>query len=143
MWIRSQAASDNTAKFSSSLLLNIDKKTRFYTNDYFSVLTYLLNCSVQMFDNFFRLNILNSVLIAQARFKCLFYVRPSDFLQSIRVRHVLDALIMTVVGLCSELLMRLSYYIHLGFVKKLSSHVGIKPGSLRLRVVYSTPRQER
>ena len=33
-----------------------------------------------------------------------------------------------IVGLWFELLMRLSYYIHLWFGKKLSSYVGIEPG---------------
>ena len=32
-----------------------------------------------------------------------------------------------VVGLCSELFVRLSYYIHLGYGKKLSSHLGFEP----------------
>ena len=49
----------------------------------------------------------------------------------------------TVVGLCSELLMRLSYYIHLRFGKKLSAHIGIEPRSVRSRAVYSTPKPDR
>ena len=44
------------------------------------------------------------------------------------------------VGLCSEILMRLSYYINLGYVKKLPSHMGSKPRSFRTWAVYSTPR---
>ena len=46
-----------------------------------------------------------------------------------------------VVSLCSELLMRLSYYIYLGFGKKLVSHEGIEPGSVQTRVVYLTQNQ--
>ena len=45
-----------------------------------------------------------------------------------------------VVGLCYDLVMRLSYYIHLGFGKKLSCDVGIEPGHVRMWVVYSTLR---
>ena len=45
-----------------------------------------------------------------------------------------------VVGLCSGLFMRLSYYNHQGYGKKLSSQMGIELWSFRLRAVYSTPR---
>ena len=34
-----------------------------------------------------------------------------------------------VAGLCSELFMRLPYFIHIGYCKKLSSHMGIEPRS--------------
>ena len=45
-------------------------------------------------------------------------------------RHVLECMNNEiVVGLCSEPLMRLSYYIHLGYCKKLSYHMGIEPRS--------------
>ena len=54
--------------------------------------------------------------------KCFYHVPPSIFAVYLRcINHDI------VAGLCSELLMRLSYQSHLGFVKKLSSHVGIQP----------------
>ena len=43
-----------------------------------------------------------------------------------------------VVGLYSELFMRLSYYIHQGYGKKLSSLMGIVPWTFRMRAVDST-----
>ena len=46
------------------------------------------------------------------------------------------------IGLCSELLVRLYYYIHLGFNKSFPFQVGIKPGSFRSWVVYYIPRPE-
>ena len=46
------------------------------------------------------------------------------------------------VGLCSELLIRFFYYIHLGYGKKISSHIGIEPRSFRLWAYYSTTRPE-
>ena len=46
-----------------------------------------------------------------------------------------------IVGLCSKLFMRLSYYIHAG--KKLSTHIGIESRPLRLWAVYFTIRPER
>ena len=49
-------------------------------------------------------------------FECLFHVRPSDFMQSIQdqtchrcINHDI------LVSLCSKMLMKLSYFIHLGF----------------------------
>ena len=47
------------------------------------------------------------------------------------------------VGLCSELLMRFSYYINLWFSKKLLVHMGNEPRSFRIIVVKFTPRRER
>ena len=37
-----------------------------------------------------------------------------------------------VVGLCSDIFMRLSYYIHLGYGKKFSARMGIEPIASRL-----------
>ena len=49
---------------------------------------------------------------------------------------LLGGLIVTVVsGLCSELLMRLSYYIHLSYGKKNSSHIRIELGPWRLEML--------
>ena len=48
-----------------------------------------------------------------------------------------------IVGLCSLLLVRLSYYIHLGYGKNISPHMGIEPRSYRLQAVYSTRGPER
>ena len=48
-----------------------------------------------------------------------------------------------LVGLCSDLLMRLSYYIHLGYGKKFSSPIRIEPRPFRLWVFYSASRPER
>ena len=59
----------------------------------------------------------------------VFHVRPSNFLGSLfKVRHFMGCINHDiVVGLCSELLMRLSYYINLGYGKKFISYVGIEP----------------
>ena len=48
-----------------------------------------------------------------------------------------------MVGFCSEPFKRLSYYIHLGYGKKFSFHMGIEPRSFRLWAVCSTSRPER
>ena len=53
----------------------------------------------------------------------LFNVRPSDFVRSI-LDQTCPGCIYHVVGLCFKLLMRLSYYIHLGFGEKLFAHMG-------------------
>ena len=47
------------------------------------------------------------------------------------------------VNLWSDLFVRLSYYIQLGYVKKFLSHLGIDPPSFRLWAVYPAPRPER
>ena len=44
-----------------------------------------------------------------------------------------------VVCLCSELHIRLSYYIHLGYGKKFLSHRRIEPRSFQLWAIYPTP----
>ena len=60
-----------------------------------------------------------------------------------KVRHVIWCINHDIIlGLCSELFMRLSYYIRLEYGKKLSSHMGIEPRFFRLWAVYSTPRPE-
>ena len=71
-----------------------------------------------------------------------FYFRPSDFCNLFKVRqHVIGCIDHDiVVGLCSELVMRLSYSIHLGYGKKLLSLMGIEPQFFRLWVVYPTSR---
>ena len=48
-----------------------------------------------------------------------------------------------VGGLCSELLMRLFYYIHLEYGKKFSSHMRIELGLFWTWVFYTTPGPER
>ena len=65
-------------------------------------------------------------------FDC-FYVRPSDFCSLFKVRrHVIGCINRDIViSLCSELLMMLSYYIHLRFGINLLSHRGIEHGSSR------------
>ena len=45
-------------------------------------------------------------------------------------------------SLYSELFMRLSYYMDLGYGKKLLSHMGIEPRSFQMWAIYSTPRPE-
>ena len=76
--------------------------------------------------------------------KSLFQVRPTDFVQPIQGQTSHECINHNiVVGLCSELFMRLSYYIHLRFSGKLLAQMGIEPRSFRLWDVYSTPRPER
>ena len=47
-----------------------------------------------------------------------------------------------VIGVGSELLMRLFYYIHLGFGAKFLTYLGIEPWPARIGVVYSSPRSK-
>ena len=58
-----------------------------------------------------------------------FYVRPSDFCSLFKVRHVIGCINNDiVVGLWSELLMRLSYYIHQSCIwEKFSNLAGCEP----------------
>ena len=71
----------------------------------------------------------------------VFIVRPTDFCIVFKVRrHVIGCINHDiVVGLCSELLMRLSYYIHPGCGNKNWSQVGIEPRSSRKWAINSTP----
>ena len=68
-------------------------------------------------------------------FKSLFYVRPSDFAQSVQGQTCHGCISFdTVIDFCSKMLMRLYYCIYIGFGKKLLFHVGIKPESSTLPV---------
>ena len=71
-------------------------------------------------------------------FLLLFYVRPSDFLQS-RLRSDMPWGINhdIVVGPCSELFMRLFYCIHRIYGLEFLTLVGFEPGPSRTVVVYS------
>ena len=74
----------------------------------------------------------------------LFCVRPSDFYRLFKVRqHVIDSTNHDiVVGLCSKLFIRFFYSIHIGYGKKLSSHMGIERRSFSTWIIYSTPRPD-
>ena len=63
-----------------------------------------------------------------------FCVKLSNFFSLFKLRwHAIGCINNdTVVGLCSDLLMRLSYYIFLEYFKKLSSHMVIETWSFRL-----------
>ena len=72
-------------------------------------------------------------------FECLFHVRPSDACAAYSKSdmswvHFHDI----VVSLWSELLMRLSYYIHLVFGKKILAHMEISLTVRSLLYPYST-----
>ena len=70
--------------------------------------------------------------------------RPTiRLLQSIQGQTCHEGINHDIVGLCFEVLMRLSYYIHLGFGKKLSPYWVIEPWSFWTCVINSTPRPER
>ena len=66
-------------------------------------------------------------------FDC-FYIRPSAFCSLFKIRRNVIECINNdiVVGLYSKLFMRLSYYIHLGYVRQHSPHMGIKPRSFQM-----------
>ena len=63
-----------------------------------------------------------------------FHVWPSDFLQSY-LRSDMSRVHVIAVILCSELLIRLSYYIHQAYGKKCSTLAGIEPGTCQSWIV--------